>query len=294
MKKISPRLSIVIVSHNTLGLTRACIDSIRNARRNEDHWKIYIVDNASNDGSLEYLRSIPSARGIEFNIIQNSENLGFAKANNQVLSQIVTPYVLLLNSDTELPVEGIHSLFRHFDRSEVGAVTGKLLLPDGTMDLASHRGIPTPWASLCYFLGLERMFPKVPLFSGYHQLNKDLDSVHTIPVCSGAFLLLRSEVIESVGLLDEQFFMYGEDVDYAYRMQHQGWSIIYDPGVTILHNKKQSGRNSNNPEVRKRITYAFYQTMWQFYAKHFIHVYPRFITWLIHMLIWLRLKTLGV
>lgn len=270
-------VSIIIVNYNTSELTRKCLTSLAAAKKKTDRWEVIVVDN----GSLPAMSNVKFPMSNVF-LITNKENLGFAGGNNVGIKKARGRFILLLNSDTEVEKNTIAEMVRFMDEHpQAGAATCKIILPNGEMDPACHRGFPTPWVALSYFLGLEKLFPKTKLFGEYHQGYKDLDKIHEIDAPSGAFFMIRREVIEKVGLLDEDFFMYGEDIDWAYRIKLAGYKVMFNPKVTILHRKKQSGRESENPELRRQTQIYFYQTMKLFYRKHYFGRYPLLMTWLI-------------
>ncbi len=280
-------LTIIIVNYNTRDLLLACLESIETKKHPE--WEIIVVDNGSLDSSVsDVKRKFQAVR-----IIENKENLGFAAANNQAIRVAKGSCVLLLNSDTEVQDNAIEKTLLFLEEhAEYGAVTCRLRLPNGLLDPAGHRGFPTPWAALTYFFGLEKVFPNSVVFGQYHQGYKDFAVTHDIDCPSGAFFLVRRKVIDHVGLLDEDFFMYGEDIDWAYRMKEKRYRIAYYPAATVLHRKKQSGRSSTSSELKLRIQRYFYQTMIQFYKKHYTKRYPAAVSLLIIFFIRLRIKLL--
>ncbi len=287
-------LSIIIVSFNTKDLTAQCIASLSQAITSKDRWEMIVVDNSSTDGSVQKIQSASWRTKFKIQnltIIQNKTNLGFAKGNNIGIKKAAGRYVLLLNSDTEVPKGAIQSMLAFMDaHPEAGAATCKLVLADGSMDPACHRGFPTPWAAITYFLGLERLFPHSRMVGQYHQGYKDLSTVHEVDAISGAFFLVRRKVIDDVGLLDEDFFMYGEDLDWAYRIRENGWKILFNPLVTVLHHKKQSGREHEDAAIRRQTEQYFYDTMKLFYQKHYAKRYGWLLTRLI--LVGIKLKSI--
>lgn len=276
-------LSIIIVTHNTAQLVLKLLESVSYAidffkRKSE----IIIVDNASTDKTPKLVKE----KYKKVKVIENKKNLGFAVANNQGITKARGKYLLLLNSDTILTKDVLQKMVDYLDQNpQVGVVTCKVLLPNGKIDPACHRGFPTPWAAVSYFLGLEKMFPNNPLFSQYHLWYKPLDTIHEIDSPTGAFFLVRREVVKSVGLLDESFFMYGEDLDWAFRIKKKGWKIMYNPASYITHLKKQSGFNGKDRITREKTTIAFYNAMKIFYNKHYKLKYPIFIRMLIFFMI---------
>ena len=276
---MNDKLSIIIVNFNTKDILIACLKTL-------GKYRVMIVDNGSTDGSVEEVRK----RFSRVAIIRNAINRGFAAANNQGIARTKSDYVLLLNSDTRAESDAIDSVIQYLEaHPDVGVATCKLVLDDGRIDPACHRGFPTPWAAFTYFSGLEKLFPKSRVFSQYHQWYKDLSNVHEIDSPSGAFFMVRGEVINQVGLLDESFFMYGEDLDWAYRIKQAGWKIVFIPDVSVTHLKKRSGRSHEDRERQRASQRYFYETMLQFYKKHFQQKYSFFISVLVTFVIKLRL-----
>lgn len=278
-------LSIIIVNYNTRELLRACLRSLNASDKYLDRFEIVVVDNASKDGSLEMVaREFPAVKRIALGV-----NMGFAAANNRGIKVSTGRHVLLLNSDTEVPPDVLHDLICYMDEhDDVGALTCLLKLSDGSMDPACHRGFPTPWASLTYFVGLEKLFGSSRLFGQYHQGYKSVGEIHDVDCISGAFFLIRREVIDRVGLLDEKFFMYGEDIDWCYRIREAGWKIRFYPNVSILHKKHQSGLAHADDELRGQTRKHFYDAMKLFYNKHYRYRYNPLVSALVLMGIKLR------
>lgn len=279
------KLSIIILNYNTKDLLKQCLQSLHDSQFTIHNSEIIIVDNSSDDGSAEMVKSeFPKVK-----LIVNPQNYGFAKGNNVALrwirqthhKQDQEKYVLLLNSDTVVEKDTLPVMVKFMEENpKVRVATCRVELGSGELDPACHRGFPTPWASLTYFLGLEKLFPRSKLFAQYHQTFKDLNTIHEIDSPTGAFYLVCRQVVEQVGMLDEDFFMYGEDLDWSYRIKKAGWKIMYVPQVKITHFKKQSGRDNISMEERRNATDHFYQTMKLFYQKHYQDKYPFFINWL--------------
>jgi GT2 family glycosyltransferase len=282
MKQSDIELSIILLNYNTSQLTIECLDSLVKAKESHDTWEVLVIDNNSEFQDVANLKAYiqKNSKAKELvKLTENDKNVGFAAGNNIGIKKARGNFILLLNSDTEVPQLTIQTVLSEIKKNpSVGVATCKLLLPSGKMDPACHRGFPTPWAAVTYFSGLEKLFPTSPFFSQYHLGSKNTDTNHEIDVPSGAFFLVKKEVIEQVGLLDESYFMYGEDIDWSYRIKQAGWKILFIPSVTILHKKKQSGRASSNTEIRKKTTISFYETMQLFYKKHYRTVYPTVIT----------------
>lgn len=278
-------LSVIILNYNTVDLTRICLQTVFANKLATYKMEVIVCDNASSDGSLEMVKKeFPQVI-----LIDNKKNLGFAAGNNPGIKKAKGRYVLLLNSDTEVPPKTFSSMIRFMDEHpHAGASTCKLLLTDGSMDPACHRGFPTPWVAFTYLSKLETLFPQTRTFGEYHQLYKNVATVHEVDCISGAFFMVRKEVITEVGVMDEDYFMYGEDIDWAYRIRKAGWTIMYNPFVTILHKKKQSGRANILKKRRVTTEIYFHKYNWLFYKKHFAKKYP-LITPLVNIFYLIRL-----
>lgn len=292
MKSID--VSVIILNFNTIELTRKCLETLMAAELSTYTMEVIVCDNASTDKTEEMVKKeFPKV-----SFIQNGANVGFAKGNNPGIKRAKGRYILLLNSDTEVPNNTIKTMIEFMDNhKKAGASTCKMNLMDGTMDPACHRGFPTPWAAFSYFSKLEKLFPTSKFFGGYHQGYKDLSLPHEVDCISGAFFMVRKEVVDAVGPLDEDYFMYGEDIDWAYRIKKAGWQIWFNPAVSILHKKKQSGRSNANKERRIKTQTFFFTYNKLFYTKHYEHIYPRWVTWLVYATLdtqlWL-LQTFGI
>ena len=276
-------LGIVITSYNTRDLLRTCLRSVY-ASQGDFTFEVCVVDNASSDGSAEMVASeFPQAR-----LIVNTENVGYPRANNQGLEAFgfadkptIHPtnhpaFALLLNSDTELPPDALARMLDFMvEHPDAGIAGPKLVLPDGSLDLACRRSLPTPEVSFYRLTGLSRLFPRSRRFGRYNLTYLDPDQVTEVGSVVGAFMLVRAEAIAQVGLMDGQFFLYGEDLDWAYRIKAAGWKVYYNPAVTVLHVKRASTRHSPRAQVE------FYRAMDIFYRKH----YAAQTSWWLHALI---------
>lgn len=275
MKETDIDLSVIILSFNTVELTRRCLQTIFASKMGKYTLEVIVCDNGSTDGSLAMItQEFP-----EVILIDNKKNLGFAAGNNPGIKRAGGRYILLLNTDTEVPQDTFRVMLEFMDKNhDAGAATCKLFLPDGALDPACHRGFPTPWASFTYLTGLERLFPKFRLFAQYHQGYKDLNTIHEVDCIVGAFFLVRREIVAQVGLLDEDYFMYAEDIDWCYRIRQAGWKIMYNPTVSILHKKKQSGRSHFLRKRRVATEIYFHKYNWLFYKKHYARKYGPLLT----------------
>jgi len=280
------KLSIIILSYNTKSQTLDCLKSIFNMGTSPD-CEVIVVDNGSIDDSVLAIKSLmPWVRFIE-----NKENLGFAKANNQAIRLAQGEYILLLNSDTEAVDCAIKKTLNFMEKHpEIDAVTCRVELENGELDQACHRGFPTPWASLCYYTKLDKIFPKSKFFGHYHQIYKSLSEPHEIDTPSGCFYLIRKSTIDKVGLLDETYFFFGEDVDWSYRIKQVGGKIYYYPYAKIIHYKGSSSgikketkdKTKASKETRIKSVNYFYDAMKIFYNKYYKKKYPFFVTWLVY------------
>lgn len=274
-------LSIIIVNYNTKKLTLECIESIYKSKMNYT-FEIFVVDNNSSDNSVDAIKETYS----NVKVVENKENVGFSKANNQAIKVSNGRYVLLLNSDTIVNNTTLSTIIEFMDKhKEVGATGCKVVLPDGSLDKACHRGFPTPKASFYYITGLAKRFPSNPKFNGYHKSYLNMDEIHEIDCLVGAFMMVRRETIKDVGMLDETYFMYGEDIDWCYRIKKAGWKIYYNPKVSIIHYKGASSRKKPF-----KIVYEFYRAMFVFHKNHFAPKYNIFINLLVYLGISIKLS----
>lgn len=281
-------LSIIIVSFNTKEITRKCLLSLKNNfQKYPLQYEIIVVDNSSSDGSKEMVTGL-AKDWANLKLIFSQKNLGYGVANNLGVEQATGKFILYLNSDTivsDIDFEDIISLFE--SHPDIGALTVKVLLPDGKIDPASHRGFPTIWHSLSYFLGLEKLFAKIPiinkLFGGYHLSYLNLDTIHEIDSGTGAFLFLRKKTVDKVGGFDKDFFMYGEDLEMAYQIKKIGLKIYYYPLWKVKHIKYSSGFKTADKKVFSKTRYHFYKSMKIFYKKH----YAAKNFWLVNRLVYL-------
>ena len=247
------QLSIVIVSYNVRSYLEACLQSVRKALEGIEG-EVFVVDNHSEDDTVSVLRSQYSW----VRLIENQENLGFAKANNIAIRQSQGDYVLLLNPDTVVGEQTLRSALLFMDEHPKAGGAGVMMLnTDGTRAPESRRALPTPWVSCLKMLGFTKR---------YYMSHLPWDAPGRIDVVSGAFCLLRKEALDKIGLLDEDFFMYGEDIDLSYRLLKAGWENWYLP-YAIVHHKGKSTQKSDY-----RYVHIFYQAMLIFFRKHYSHL----------------------
>ncbi len=274
-------VAIIIVSYNSGYFVDRCLQSIAETSQECSNISVVVVDNNSTDGTDERLRGF---EGLRLTILKNDANVGFAAAANRGLAATESEYVLLLNPDTLLP-PGVIDRMESFmeEHPEAGIASPKLVMQDGEIDPACHRGYPTPWASVAYFSGLEKLFPRTRLFNGYHRWDLPLQETHEVDAVSGAFMFARRGVLEEIDGLDERFFMYGEDIDACLRARERGHRVFYVPSETVVHIKGTStGIQAHSLKTslasratRVRTLNAFYDSMLFFYNKHYAKRYPR-------------------
>ena len=254
-------LSVIIVNYNVKFYLEQCLESVRRASKGL-LVEVFVVDNLSTDGSIAYLRN----RFPEVIFIENRENVGFARANNQAIRQSKGKYVLLLNPDTFVGEDTLASFVEFMEaHPEAGGAGAHMLNVDGTFAPESRRGLPTPFVAFCKMSGLASLFPKSRLFGKYYMHYLDKREVNEIEAMSGAYMMLRREALDKVGLLDEDFFMYGEDIDLSYRVLKGGYKNYFLP-VRMLHYKGESTVKNSY-----RYAYTFYQAMRLFFRKHYGH-----------------------
>lgn len=279
-------LSIIILNYNTEKLLGNCLKSIESSKKNNYSYEVIVVDNASTDDSVKMVEE----EFKEIELIVNEKNLGFAAGNNRGIKKSAGRYILLLNPDTIVQPDTFKTMVEYMDKhSEVGVATCRVELADGRLDDASHRGFPTPWNAFAYFSGLAKFFPKVKFLTGYTLTYLPLDKVHEIDSGVGAFLIIRRKAGEEVGWLDENYFWYGEDLDFCYRLKQKDWKIMFVPKTKIIHYKGVSSGmkrhtrkvTTANKGTRLRAAKASTEVMRIFFKKHYQDKYPRLIYWLV-------------
>ncbi len=253
-------LSVIIVNYNVRAFLENCLLSVQRACE-FIQTEILVVDNASDDGSVEVVRNkFPQVK-----LIVNENNIGFAAANNRAIIESQGKYLLLLNPDTILQEDTLRVMINYFNKSpDVGLAGCKILNPDGTLQLACRRSFPNPWVAFTKITGLNNLFPRSKIFGKYNLAYLSPDETYEVDAVSGSFMFVRREVIGQVGGLDEQFFMYGEDLDWCYRIKTAGWKIFYVHSTQIIHFKGESVRRSDIDEIK-----VFHQAMRHFVNKHF-------------------------
>ena len=273
------KLSIVIVNYNVAYFLEQCLNSVFKALQHIEG-EVFVVDNNSIDNSVEIIQQkFPNVR-----FIQNKENVGFSKANNQAIKFAIGEYILLLNPDTVVEETTFVKTIKFFDNHpNAGGLGVRMLDGKGKFLPESKRGLPSPGVAFSKIIGLSRLFPNSKIFNRYHLGYLSEFKTHKVDVLSGAFMMIRNEIIQKIGALDESFFMYGEDIDLSYRIQLAGYDNYYYPETSIIHYKGESTKKSSVNYV-----FVFYNAMIIFAKKHFSSKNARLFSILINMAIYLR------
>ncbi len=255
-----PVVSIIIVNYNVRDFLESTLHSVRKALDGLTG-EVFVVDNNSQDGSVAMVREkFPEVR-----LHPLTENLGFGRANNLAMREAAGEYFLILNPDTVLQEDTLRAMIAFMaEHPDAGMAGCKVLNADGTFQLPCRRGFPTPWASFCKVFGLSALFPKTRLFAGYNLTYLDENKEYPIDAVAGSFMFVRRAVFEQTQGFDEEYFMYGEDLDWCYRTQKRGWQVWYTPRTSIVHYKGESTKRSSIDEVR-----VFYDAMHIFVRKNF-------------------------
>jgi len=277
-----PKLSIIIVNYNVKYFLEQALLSIYKAARAIET-EIFVVDNRSTDGSVEMIRE----KFPDVLLIANKDNKGFACANNQAIQRAKGEYILLINPDTLVQEDTFKSTMSFMDKHpDAGALGVKMLDGKGIFLPESRRSLPTPAVAFYKIFGLSKLFPRSKTFGKYHLSYLDEDQIHEVEVLAGAFMLIRKKVLDEIGLLDEHFFMYGEDIDLSYRIIQAGYKNYYFPRTRIIHYKGESTKKEDLNYVR-----LFYHAMIIFAKKHFSQGKAQLFTMLIHLGIYLKAAT---
>lgn len=265
-------LSVIILNYNTKNLLHDCLQSVL-ASTGTYQIETIVSDNGSKDGSVEMLKSkFPQVR-----LLENNANLGFSKGNNVAIKLAQGRHILLLNSDTVVQPDAFAKMIAKADSdSQIGALGPKILLTNGELDPSARRNFPNPTNAFLRLFGMKR-------FSNYN-ITGPIDQEMEVEAIMGACMLVPRPVLEKVGVLDEEFFFYGEDLDWCYRIKEAGYKIVYYPAAQILHLKSASSRN-----IPFKIVRVAYAAMKIFYRKHYAPKYPVLFNWLVYAGINLRM-----
>ncbi len=261
-------LSIIIVNYNVKYFVEQCVNSILHSEGIDlGRVEVFVVDNASKDGSLKYLRQqFAPKRFPNVHIIGNKRNVGFGRANNLALKKAQGKYVLFLNPDTLLTEHTLADVLAQAEQTpHLGALGVRMLLANGAVAKESRRGLPSPWASFCKMAGLTALFPKSKLFGRYYMGYLPWDKPSQIDIVSGAFMFASAEALGRVGAFDEDFFMYGEDIDLSYSLLKGGYQNGYVPTSMVHYKGESTTKNSY------RYVHVFYEAMLIFFKKHYRH-----------------------
>ena len=279
-------LSIVIASHNTRQLLDDCLRSIAAAEAPEGGLEVIVVDNASSDGSPGMVADKYS----HVKLLASLMNDGYSAANNKGAAQAKGEYVLFLNSDTLLAQNALIGPLNYMRNQPcIGALTVRLVYPNGERDPDNHRGFPTPWNAFCHFSGLSKLMSGSPRFNGYFMSYADFSETHEVPVIAGSYMMMPRSLHEDLGGWDETYFFYGEDIDYCYRIHQAGYQVVYYPHVEVLHYKgASSGLRKESAdlaqplkETRIKVARESVRAMEVFYEKFYRDKYPGIVTALV-------------
>lgn len=289
-------LSIIILNYNTYELSKNVINSVINQTHNIKY-EIFLVDNKSTDNSFSKLKDIFAneiATGL-IKTIANSTNNGFSAGNNLAIKEAIGDYILLLNSDCVVCNNTLDNALNYiktnindnnnanFNSKEniIGALGVKVVLPNGELDKACKRRFPDPLTSFYRMIGISSIFPKSKRFGKYNLSYLKEDEINEVDSLTGAFMIVPKTVINEVGPLSEDYFMYGEDIDWCFRIKEAGYKIIYYPKVKIIHYKGGSSKKS------KKLIYEFHNAMAIFYKKHYAGKYNFLVNGFVYTGIWI-------
>jgi len=278
---VKPLLSICIVTYQARQYLRACLESIY-ANPPNGKFEIIVVDNHSNDGTVDMLKSeFP-----EVQVMENPENQGYTVPMNRALKRAQGRYLLQLNPDTLVHPHAFDRLITFMEnRPEAGICGPKVLNEDGTLQKPCRRGEARPWAVFSYFSGLSSLFPRSKLFGGYLLNYLDEDQIHTVDGVSGSCMLIRREVIDQIGYLDERFFAYQEDADFCFRARQAGWKVYYVPTAQITH---FGGRGGSRVQPYRSII-EWHRSYWLYYRKNLAKDYCFLFNWLYYLAMLVKL-----
>ena len=272
-------ISIIIVNYNVEHFLEQCLKSVRLAVKNVKA-EVFVVDNISIDGSVAMVKE----KFPEVILIENKDNVGFSRANNQAMRMAKGKYVLLLNPDTVVEEDTFFKTVKFMDETpDCGGLGVKMIDGKGVFLPESKRGLPTPAVAFYKIFGFSKIFPKSKKFGKYHLGYLPMDETNEIEILSGAYMMMRKEALDKVGLLDEDFFMYGEDIDLSYRIVLGGYKNYYFPETSIIHYKGESTKKSSVNYV-----FVFYNAMIIFAKKHFSAKNAKTFSFLINIAIYLR------
>jgi GT2 family glycosyltransferase len=265
-------LSVIIVSFNSAGDLPACFEAMSRSTNGVDY-EVIVVDNASADGAVQLIEErFPHVR-----VVANRENTGFARAANMGAAGSRGRHLILLNPDTELQDGALERCVAYLDQHpDVGIVTARVNNPDGTLQRACRRSIPTPKVAFFRLSGLSKIWKSHPAAGAYNVAWADPDETMEVEAVSGSFMMVRREAWEKVGGMDERYFLYGEDLDICLEVSRAGYRIVYYPEAVVVHHKGKSSR-----QARRRANREFHRAMNLFHRKHFADNTPGLLNLLI-------------
>lgn len=282
-------LTIGIINYNTASVLDECLQNISKLKQQDTKGLIFdviVVDNGSTDNSLEIVKKY------SFVTLVSQNNLGLAVAGNKILKGSNSKYILYIGTDAFPTIDTIYGIYEYMEQhNDVGISTSQLHLRDGTKDMDAHRGFPTPWASFTHFSKLNKIFSKSKIFNQYFLGYKDMNTPHEIDVCISHFMFIRKEVLDKINGWDEEYFVFGEDVDMCYRVKQADYKVMYLPQYSTLHYKgvsvgrketkdiKTASKSSN--DTRLRMKKESTRAMKLFYTKHYSDKYPKIVKKLI-------------
>jgi GT2 family glycosyltransferase len=280
-------LTIVILNYNSIDFLDEALASIQKSDLSGIRTNTIVVDNASSDDSVERIKK--NYKWVK--LIASNKNKGFAGGNNLARRKVESEYVLFLNPDVVLEKDTLKKVYDYMEKnSTVGAATCRLELVDGSLDDSTHRGFPTPINAFFHFSGISKFFPKSRIFSGYqYGWKMDSKKPHEVDAISGAFFFVRKKVADMVNWWDEDYFWYGEDIEFCYRIKQEGLKIMFLPNIKAMHYKgvtsgiKKHSKNISKASKKTRIRSAKASTkaMRIFYKKHYLTRYPRFVSFFV-------------
>lgn len=279
-----PAVSVCIVTYHAKELLRACLRSLQENTCRD--FEVIVVDNGSKDGVEQMLQQEFAQQDFVLQFIQNGQNLGYTSPMNQALRAGRGAYLLQLNPDTLVLPQAIDRLVEFLEEHpEVGVCGPKVLNRDHTLQRPCRRGESRPWAVFTYFTGLWKLFPKSSLFGQYLMNYIDEDQIHPVAGVAGSCMLIRREVIERIGYLDERFFAYQEDADFCFRVRQAGWQVFYVPTAQIIHFAGQGG--SHVTPYRSII--EWHKSYFRYFRKNLARDYFFLFNWLYYLLMLTKL-----
>jgi O-antigen biosynthesis protein len=273
------KLSVIIVNYNVKHFLEQCLHSVFKSCKGIES-EVFVVDNNSLDGSCHLVREkFPIVK-----LIENKKNVGYSVANNQAIRMAQGEYILLLNPDTVVEEDTFSEVVGFMDKHpDAGGLGVKMIDGKGRFLPESKRGLPTPWVAFYKIFGFSRLFPRTKRFGRYHLSFLNKEETHEVDVLCGAFMMVRRKTLDKIGLLDETFFMYGEDIDLSYRIVQAGYKNYYFAGTTIIHYKGESTKKGSINYVK-----MFYNAMLIFSRKHFSSGNYKVYSFFIHLAIYFR------